>query len=139
MRRVGFLGAGLVIAVVTAACSSDENPAAPDITVGDVVGQYEATTFTLGGADLLADGASLELVLASDRSVSGELVIPASAGGPLTADMAGTFSLSDGEVSFTQAADTFVRDAVWTVEGVGVLSTQRSTSEGALIVRLSAP
>ena len=41
----------------------------------------------------------------------------ASGGMDFTADMAGTFALENDSVILTQAADSFVRDLTWTVDG----------------------
>jgi hypothetical protein len=94
-------------------------------TVGpaDLVGQYAATTFTItdgsGTSDVLAEGGSLLILLAADGSASGQLSVPASLndGTPFTAAMDGTFTVANGIVTFTQAADTFVRDLSFTVSG----------------------
>ena len=40
-----------------------------------------------------------------------------SGGMDFTADMAGTFILTNEAITLTQAADSFVRDLTWTVDG----------------------
>lgn len=99
------------LALMLTACDSD--PAEPDITVE---GSWTADSFVADGVDVLAAGGSLFLIL-DDGQVSGSLSIPEAAGGPLSANMAGTYEVDGAVVRFTQAADTFVRDAVWTWSG----------------------
>jgi len=102
---------------VQAACGSD--PIAP--AASEVAGSYAATTFTVteGGrtTDLLAQGASLQLVLAPDRTVTGRLFVPQGdeSGADLDASMAGTWTVSGTTVRFGQPGDTFIRDVPFTV------------------------
>lgn len=93
-----------------AGCGS--NALAP--TLENIAGTYEATSFVGGGNDVLAAGGSLTLILGTDFSVAGTLFVPASVGGPFTADMTGTFTLSGNTLTISQSADSFVRDADWT-------------------------
>ncbi len=88
-----------------------------------VAGQYAATTFNLvQGAtttDVLGAGGRLTITLTANGTTTGQLFVPAALNGgtPLTASMDGTFTLSNGVVTFSQAADTFVRDMPFTVLG----------------------
>lgn len=100
----------LLGALALPSCGSDAT--AP--TMADVAGDYSATSFVGAGFDVLAEGGSLDMTLGADGSVAGGMIIPASAGGPFQADMAGTYTLSGNNLTFQQAADTFVRDATWT-------------------------
>jgi hypothetical protein len=119
------------VLVVVGGCGSDA--LAP--TLENIAGTYEATSFTAGTDNVLAAGGSLTLTLGVDLSVSGSLFVPASVGGPLTEDMAGTFVLSGNSLTLTQAADTFVRDADWTWED-GILEGSWSGGGGSVSVRL---
>lgn len=112
--RISLLPVALIFVI---ACS-DGDPTGP--TLSTVAGTYDATTFTVQGDDILAAGASLTLVLGEGGAVGGNLLVPATAGGPLDADMTGTWTLVGDSISITQAADTFVRDADWRWAG-GVL------------------
>lgn len=91
-------------------------------TVRSVAGTYSATIFTLtSGAtatDLLAAGASVTVTLAQDGTTSGRLFVPGGAedGGDLDADLTGTWSLNGASVTFSQTADTFIRDVAFTAE-----------------------
>ena len=87
-----------------------------------LAGTYVATTFTLSGdvaGDVLAEGGGLTITLNADGTTAGSLFVPASLSGgeDFNASMAGTFTLADETVTFTQEADTFVRDVTWTVDG----------------------
>lgn len=101
-------------------CGSDA-PLSP--TVGGVAGTYTATSFTAtnstGAADLLAAGSSVNAVLKADGTTSGHLLVPAAVAGGVAVDedLTGTWTLSGTTVSFSQSADTFLRDLVFTVSG----------------------
>lgn len=84
----------------------------------DIAGTYTATTFTTttGGVttDELDEGASLDLVLSANGNTTGSLVAP---GGSPTLSMAGSWSLSGNTVTFSQQADSFVRNMAFQVSG----------------------
>jgi hypothetical protein len=55
--------------------------------------------------------------LAANGATSGHLHMAASAGNPVfDADMTGTWTMNGNVVDFTQTADTFVRDMVFTLQ-----------------------
>jgi hypothetical protein len=87
------------------------DPAGP--RVSDIIGTYEATVMIAEGQDVLAAGGSLTLEFQGTGLVFGSLFVPASVGGPLAADMTGTWALVDRTLIVDQTEDTFVRDAVW--------------------------
>ena len=102
--------------IISAVACSD--PLSPE----SIAGTYTATTFTLSGqvsGDVLAAGGNLTITLNADGTTSGSMLVPASLndGVEFNADMAGTFSLADDSLTFSQDADTFVRDLAWTVNG----------------------
>lgn len=119
--------ATLIILGATAACGSDD-ATGPD--AADVAGSYDATTLTgsaLGTShDLLADGASIHLVLSEDGTSSGHLFVPATefTGEEVDADLAGTWTLDANTVTLTQSADSFLRDVPLTVDGAQLTGTQ---------------
>ena len=85
-------------------------------------GTWVATQFVVTPAgqvpiDVLAAGGSLSITITPSFTTTGTLTIPASVNGgvPFTASMTGTatYTQSAARVTFTQAADTFVRDLVW--------------------------
>jgi hypothetical protein len=89
-----------------------------------VTGSYTATTFVVAPSgqpamDVIAKGGSLSIVIASDNTVTGNLLLPASVtgGAVFTASMAGTVTRNGASVQFQQSADTFVRNLSWTPNG----------------------
>jgi len=100
----------LAVAAVVA-CSDSFSP-----TTGNVAGDYSiqtlTTTDTSGTTDWVAAGSTLTLSLAANGTTTGHFFVPGAAegGGDFHADMAGTWSLSGNRITFTQTADTFVRD-----------------------------
>ena len=96
-------------------------------------GIYGATTFLTGSTgqtNQLTLGSSLDLHLFMDGTVSGHLHTAASGGSPaLDADMAGTWTQTGSVITFTQAADTFVRNMQFTfataVNGTVTLADDR--------------
>ena len=95
------------------------------VTPETVAGTYVATTFTLSGAvteDVLEAGGSLTITFDAGGTTSGSLFLPAtssaSEGVDFTADMAGTFDLTDDDrIRIAQDADSFVRVLRWKVDG----------------------
>jgi hypothetical protein len=108
-----------------------------------IAGTYTASTFTVtptGEApqDALAAGASMQIFLASNGTTTGTLTVPPTltGGAPIEASMDGTFSRAGNTVTFDQLADTFVRDATWTL-GTNTLSTTFVASDGTIEVTLT--
>jgi hypothetical protein len=102
----------LLAAVAVLACSDSFTP-----TVDNVAGTYSLQTFrtitdTNGTKDWVAAGATFSLVLAANGTTTGQLFIPGGDedGGDFSADMTGTWTLTDRTVEFDQGADSFVRD-----------------------------
>lgn len=118
-----MMGAGLAALLATGGCTEATVP-------GGLAGQYTATTFTVtqGGSttNVLQAGGSLTMRLTSTGGTSGRLVVPASVSGgsALDASMDGSYTFSNGLVTFQQSADTFVRDMVFTAAGNTLSATQ---------------
>ena len=115
-----FLALSLSVAV---GCS---NPLTPE----SIAGTYRASTFALSGGateDVLALGGSLTITFSAGGTTSGSLFVPAasfdSGGVDFTADMAGTFVLENDSITLTQAAESFVREITWTVDGNRISGT----------------
>jgi hypothetical protein len=120
MRAVrAWLGAWSLAAVTLAGCGGDDNPFSP--TVANVAGTYNATVFTatsseLGTVNLLSAGATVHVVLNPDGTTTGHIFVPdlGQEDGELDADLTGTWTLSGSTVTFSQTADTFIRDVEFT-------------------------
>ncbi len=113
-----WLGAWSLAAVALAGCGGDDNPFSP--TVANVAGTYNATQFTATGSagtfNLLSLGATVHVVLNPDGTTTGHLFVPdiGQEDGALDADLTGTWTLSGSTVTFSQTADTFIRDVEFT-------------------------
>jgi len=119
MRAVrGWLGAWSLAAVALAGCGGDDNGFSP--SVASVAGTYNASQFTAtnssGTVNLLSLGATVHVVLNPDGTTTGHLSVPdiGQEGGALEADLTGTWTLSGNAVTFSQTADTFIRDVEFT-------------------------
>lgn len=119
-----LLGASL------ASCSATEPVAPPPPPPPNpILGTYQATVLTVvmpgQTLDVLASGGSLTITLASNGTTSGRLFVPGGGenGEDFDASMAGTWNQTGDTVRFVQDADTYVRDATWTV----VAPTLRTT------------
>lgn len=107
----------LAIAITVAGCGGDSTSPSTDPPVGNYNAITFVTTGSSGQKDELAAGGSLQLELDSDHTSSGHLHVAASSSSPvLDADMAGTWAASGNVVTFSQAADTFVRNMPFTLE-----------------------
>jgi hypothetical protein len=114
-KRLLLLGALLG----AAACASDStSPASVEGNYGAII---FVTTPTGGSArNELQAGSTLTINLNSNGTTSGHLHAAANGATPVfDADMAGTWSVSGDVVTFTQAADTFVRDMAFTIQRIG--------------------
>ncbi|TFG45961.1 MAG: hypothetical protein E4H41_03635 [Gemmatimonadales bacterium] len=98
------------------------NPAHP----ATVSGTYSATTLLAteptGSTDLIAEGATISIVLTPSGTTTGSMVVPASfseSGEEEILALDGTYSYNaeTGIVTFDHVADTFIRDTSWEVDG----------------------
>ena len=116
MTQTAFRMGGVLVAATMLACGSD-NSTEPGLALA---GNYTATQWvTTGGSGQtfqLTIGSTLNITLNSSGTTTGHLHLAASGGNPaFDADMAGTWVKSGNTVTFTQTADTFVRDMTFTV------------------------
>jgi hypothetical protein len=102
------------------ACRNSTSPG--DTVVGDYTALFFFTTPSGGSTrNERQAGSSLTLTLNPNGTTSGHLRIAANGStAALDADMAGTWTQNGEVVEFTQAADTFVSDMVFTIERVSV-------------------
>ena len=126
------LSLGLISLCLLAACGSDSS--GPSLTLA---GNYSATIFRVtppgqASIDVLAAGGTLNIDITSAGATTGNISIPASVtgAGSFSATMIGTATLSGTTVTFTQSADTFVRDLAWTLSSSG-LSVSNQIVAGA--------
>lgn len=142
-----FRGLALLLAVLAlplAACGGD-SPTGP--TTESVAGSYRATTLTvsLPGAsfDLLALGATLDLVLNRDGTMTGALRLPdlppelGESEDPtdLNEDLAGSWRLDGSTVILNPTGDTLLDGTQLRVNGRR-LGTTQNTTDGSLRVVL---
>ena len=119
-------------------CGSD-SPNQPS----SIAGVYTATVFRVTPTgqptiDVLAQGGSLSITIASDNTASGTLSLPASvAGTPFNASMTGTVVQTGTTVRFEQTADTFVRDLTFTVIGNTLQATNQVAGVGSFTITLT--
>jgi hypothetical protein len=128
MKRWTFLMMVLLMGV--AACDTDTT--GPE---GPLDGTYTATYFRItppdeSEVDVLAAGGSLTINITENLATSGNLIVPSSITGGVTASMAGSATVSGSVVTFEQAIDTFVRDLSWTRTNLGLVVTDQ-VIEGA--------
>jgi hypothetical protein len=113
------LPALLVTLAMLAACSGLPT----GHTNADIAGTYHATKLDVGNpnsaqnhVDYLLIGGSLNMTLNDDGTVTGQLNLPPSSLAPaVTADLTGTYTITDPEVDFTIADTSFVSVLHWTI------------------------
>ena len=119
MRQPASRIRALILTVALAslgACSDSTEPAS-------LAGQYTATKFTSTlddtTIDILGGGASISITLTNAGTTTGRLFVPASltGGTDFEASMDGTYTVSNGAITFQQNADTFFRDLTFTQTG----------------------
>lgn len=121
------LGWPLLVGLL-ASCSTSPKPAEPG-TPNPILGTYHASTLTVvvpgQTIDVLATGGSLSITLAANGTTGGRLLAPGGGtnGQALDASMDGTWNQTGNTVRFSQSADTFVRDATWTVDAQTLRTT----------------
>ena len=111
----------LVVGAVAAltACGSDSTGPSGESAAGNYTAISFRTSGTSGQRDELAAGSTVTLNLAANGTTSGHLHIAPtspSASDSFDADLAGTWDQSGNVVTFTQTADSFVRDLRLTLQ-----------------------
>lgn len=135
----------LFVAIALIGACGNDGTGPEQITRRDVIRSFRAEVFraTMGGVttDLLALGATVTISLQEDGTTTGHLFSPVGGedGNPLDASLAGTFSFNDvtDEVTFDQAADTFVRDMTFkAVRSRSMVSLEGEQVGGTTIIRV---
>jgi hypothetical protein len=105
----------LLFAAFSFGCGSD-NPVQPGNVAGIYYSSQFVTTGTGGQTNQLLAGSYVNIQLLPNGSTIGQLHLVASSSNPaLDADLAGSWSQSGNTVTFTQSADTFIRNMTFTV------------------------
>ena len=137
-QRVRVLALLTLSSAWLSGCGSD-TPNQPS----SIAGAYTATVFRVTPTgqptiDVLAQGGSLSVTIASDNTANGSLSIPASvAGTPFTASMTGTVAQTGTTVRFEQTPDTFVRDLTFTVVGNTLQATNQTAGVASFTITLT--
>ena len=118
MRETHRISRSLLLILIPAlqlACGGSNEPSG-----SPYAGSYVATSWTTTGnsghQDQLLAGSTLQITLAPNGTTTGHLHVAASGANPVfDADMAGTWTVNANVVDIAQAADTFVKDMLFTV------------------------
>ncbi len=127
---------------IVLACGGSDEPSTTPIA-GTYVATFFQTTGSSGQRDEIAAGSTLTITLAANGTTTGHLHVAASGGNPaLDADMAGTWTATENHVvTFTQSADTFVRNMPFTwgsdIQGISILSGDKVFSSTRIEVTLT--
>lgn len=112
MRRPITSSAFALAIFVLLACSSPTGT-----STDDMIGKYVSSRFDITAdgttTNLIDAGGTLTIFLQADGTSGGTLYIPAGVAGfddVVEANLDGTWTLSDGTVTFDHSADTFVRE-----------------------------
>ncbi|HJP59054.1 MAG TPA: hypothetical protein VJ865_03620 [Gemmatimonadaceae bacterium] len=100
-----------------------ENHVTSSLQFDGPVGSYSSiilySTSAADPAIKTPNSGSLIIRLAADGTTSGHLLLAAFNGNPaVDADMAGTWTRTGNNITFQQAADTFVRNMTFTIEQI---------------------
>ena len=126
-----------LVVVAAAACGYGTESVRLDGTY--VASVFRVTPQGQSQIDVLGAGGSMTLTIGSNNAVTGTLVVPGSVtgGAPLSESMAGTAARDGDEVTFTQSADTFVRDLTWTLSAEGLRVTNQTAGGASFTLTLS--
>lgn len=136
----GLLRGLIVATVMLAPACGDDSSFSP--TVENVSGTYHATTLTATqgniSTDLLALGATITMTLNANGTTEGRLLGPGldEGGEDLDVDLAGTWTLADGIVTFDQQGDSFIPDLPFTA-GENRLTTNGTAGPATIHLVLS--
>ena len=102
------------------ACGGGGSTAPTSVLVGSYNAIQFVTTGSSGQTNQILAGSTLSINLMPNGTTTGHLHMVASGGNSaLDADMAGTWTQTGNSVTFSQAADSFVRNMTWAVAAAG--------------------
>jgi hypothetical protein len=120
--KQSFLRNGSIFFVASAliACGGSDSTAPPSVLVGSYNAVQFVTTGSSGQTNQILAGSTLSINLNPNGSTTGHLHVAASGGNSaFDADMAGTWTQTGNSVTFSQVADSFVRNMTWVVTAAG--------------------
>ena len=144
MRQAHRISHALLLVALPAlllACGGSNEPSSSPYA-GSYVATSWTTTGTSGQQHPLVNGSTLQIALAENGTTSGHLHFAASGATPaLDADMVGTWRANGTTIDFTQAADSFVRDMLFTagsdVQGATILTASQTFSGTVIDITLT--
>ncbi|MBA2626843.1 MAG: hypothetical protein H0U85_02450 [Gemmatimonadales bacterium] len=115
MYRMRHFVAAAVIVSGTA-CSDSFSPSVSTVAAAYTATNLRTTPNAGASVDQLALGATLNMVLNANGTVTGLLNVPVSAQNPsaFSANLTGTWTLNGDSVTFASDVDTFIRDLTFT-------------------------
>jgi len=106
--------------VAVVACGGSDSTSPHSMVAGSYNAFQWVTTGSSGQTNQLTAGSTLQITLNDDGTTTGHMHTVASNGAPAADfDLSGTWDLDGNLVQFTQAADTFLNDMVFTATLVG--------------------
>lgn len=109
----------MMLAAAVGCGGSDSTGTQSSALAGSYTAVQWVTTGNSGQTPQLAIGSTLQITLNNDGSTTGHMHLAASGGNTaMDFDMAGTWAQNGNNVSFSQAADTFLRNMVFTIQPI---------------------
>ncbi|MFL5487405.1 MAG: hypothetical protein ACJ8AJ_02875 [Gemmatimonadaceae bacterium] len=116
MNALMKTGASVIGLAAVFACGSDTSGPSTNALVGSYIATEFVTTGSSGQTNQLLAGSTVNIALLSNGTTTGHLHLVQTASNPaLEADLAGTWTRNGNTVTFSQSADTFIRDLDFTV------------------------
>lgn len=115
---MSLMKTGMTVTALAAlvACGSDSTAPGDDIVVGSYFATQFVTTGSFGQINQLVEGSTATINLFPNGTTTGHLHLVATAANPASdADMSGTWRRTGNVVTFSQSADTFIRNMQFTV------------------------
>ncbi|MFL5552110.1 MAG: hypothetical protein ACJ770_04800 [Gemmatimonadaceae bacterium] len=109
-------GASVIGLAVVFACGGDTSGPCSNALTGSYIATEFVTTGSSGQTNQLLAGSTVNIALLCNGTTTGHLHLVQTASTPaFDADLAGTWTRTGNTVTFSQSADTFIRDMDFTV------------------------